>query len=409
MSTIEDRRTQTAGRLGIDVSRVHAQRIELSKLREAGLLIDLDIHGISMFSVQTSFAELGIGANDVRTERMHAGRKDLFPRLSKRLRSLEARARQNLEKYSHVVPAFGQYRWLPWTAYEEFIDAHNGIVTDLEVVKAEAVARWDEIYEENRRFFSTAAEQAWKALLGQHAPGDEVMIVTDDGPVFNSRFDHNLFIEWLVQKALGKMPLREEIKSLVRIDYTTSILYDDTEILAQDAEMEAMNADIARSRAKQALADHEVWELKAAENDYDSKVGAFKKAEMEHARAQLAQMGSPIQDALDGLRTNLYDAVQTLLEGLRKNSGFKGRASTKAVELYSYWKTLNGGLLQDEALDQALAGLDAEMRSYQAAGKDSREGQIGNIAGTLIEISTLTAESARKMRSENTRAAALEF
>jgi hypothetical protein len=409
MNAIETRKQETADRLGIDVSRVHSQRIELGRLRESGLLIDLDIHGISMFSVQTSFAELGIGADDVRTERMHAGRKDLFPKLSKKLRSLEARARQNLEKYSHVVPAFGQYRWLPWTAYGEFITAHNEIVADLEIAKAEAISRWDEIYEENRRFFSSAAEQAWKALLGQHAPGDEVMIVTNDGPVFNSRYDHNYFVKYLTQKALGKMPVREEIASLVRIDYTTSILYDDTELLAQDAQREALNVDIARSKVEQAEAEHQVWEMKAAENRYDATIGAFRKAEMEHARAQLAAMGSPIQDALDGLRTNLYDAVQSLLEGLRKNSGFKGRASTRAAELYSYWKTLNGGLLQDAELDQALAGLDAEMRSYQSAGKDGREGQLGTITGALVEISTLTAESARKMRSENARAAALEF
>ena len=95
-TTIARRRREAAERLGVQEGQVQAHRIELNQLREAGLLVDLDIHGISMFSIPTTFAELGIGVSDVRAKRLRTGRKDLFPVYSKKFRSLEARARQNL-------------------------------------------------------------------------------------------------------------------------------------------------------------------------------------------------------------------------------------------------------------------------------------------------------------------------
>jgi hypothetical protein len=410
MSVINARRQQAADRLGIEIGKVHTHRLELKQLRENGLLIDLDIHGISMFAVQTSFAELGIAGDDVRVKRMRAGRKDLFPKLGKKLRSLEARARQNLERHSHVVPAFGNYKWLPWTAYESYRETHDQILTELDAVKQEAISKWDEVYEENRKFFEAAAERAWKGLLGQYAPGDEVMIATANGPAFNSRTEHDRFIEYLVQKGLGRMPTPEEIESLVRIDYTTSVLYADSEVMAEDVAQAALQAQMAEEQAKQAEAEHEVWEMQLAENQEHAKIEAFKQAEMAHAREQLAAMGSPLQDALDGLRANLYDAVQSLLEGLRTNDGFRGRSSTKAAELYNYWKKLNGGLLQDDTLDAVLEDLDAEMKLYKStADRKMKVAQIGEITSALTEIATLTVESARKMRNQSSRASALEL
>jgi hypothetical protein len=131
---------------------------------------------------------------------------------------------------------------------------------------------------------------------------------------------------------------------------------------------------------------------------------------MEHAREQLAQMGSPIQEALDGLRQSLYDAVRSLLDGLDKNGGFRGRASAKAAELYDYWRQLNGGLLKDEELDRALETLDAKMQAYQTATSGTRDTHIGDITNALSEIAALTNEQTRKLRRQGpSRASALEL
>jgi len=410
---VNRRRRETADRLGVDESKVHTHRLELRKLREAGLLIDLDIHGISMFSVRTTYAELGISAEDVRTKRLRAGSKDLFPDYSRKLRSLEARARQNLAKYSHVIPAFGQYRWLPWTAYPEFREQHDLILAELAATKAELIGRYDALYEENRAYFEQVALRAWRDLRAGFADPDHAMIVTTDHTEFGPG-EEGRFVEYVVQKALGRMPLPDEIRDSVRIDYKTSILYSEAEIAAdqaalEQAEAERAQAQLAHAEAAQAAFEIELQE-REAESQAQARLSAYRRAELDHARRQLAEMGSPIQDALDGLRANLYDAVHTLLAGLRKNTTFRGKAGAKAADLYAYWQKLNGGLLQDVDLEQALASLDREMQSYQAAGTEARQVRIGDIEAQLTEIATLTAESARRIRRESdSRASMLEL
>jgi len=412
-SIVNTRRRETAERLGVGESKVQIHRIELRALREAGLLIDLDIHGISMFSVRTTYAELGISAEDVRAKRLRAGSKDLFPEYSKRLRSLEARARQNLDRNSHVIPAFGQYRWLPWTVYEEFKEQHDAILAELEATKAELLAKYDALYEDNRAYFEQVALRAWRDLRAGFSDPDHAMIITTDHTEFGPN-DRDRFVEYVVQKALGRMPLPDEIRDGVSIDYKTSILYSESEIVADQAALESAAAErsqaqLERARMEQARFEIEMEE-REVEREAEVRVEAYRRAELEHARRQLAEMGSPIQDALDGLRANLYDAVRSLLAGLRKNDGFRGKASTKAAELYAYWKRLNGGLLQDDKLDQALSSLDAEMNAYQATSSDVRHIHIGDIEAQLSEIAALTAESARKIRRESdSRAAALEL
>ena len=413
-SIIASRRQTAADRLGREVDQVQAIKLEIAAMRENGLLVDLDIHGVSQFQARVSYSELGIASDDPRAERLRTGRKDLFPQHSKKLRSLEARARQNLENNSHRVGVFGQWRWLPWSSYDSFISRHTEIVAEMEAVKANILSHYDEVREENRAYFAKIALRAWKDMLAQYSPGDRVVIVTTDHFEFDSQADRDRFIEYVVQRALGKMPLPEEIEQDIRIDYKTSILYGDSEMAADDAALEKAKAEVAKLQAEEAEAQNRAFDAESAKRlaqvQEEARIASIKAAEMEHAREQLAQMGSPIQEALDALRANVYDAVSTLLASLRRNSGFKGRASTKAAELYDTWKRLNGGLLQDEKLDAALQRLDAEMRQYGRNSREERETQLGDITSQLAEIAALTNEEARKIRKSGTsRAAGLDL
>lgn len=412
-SIVQQRRREAAERMGVGVDRVEAHRLELGMLREAGLLIDIDVHGVSQFQTRTTFAELGIGADDVRRERLRRGSKDLFPKRAKQLRSLEARARQNLARHSFRLAAFGSWLWMPWTAYSEFKAKHAEILAELEVVKTAILDEYDEVYERNRAYFEQVANRAWKDMRAGYSLGDRVIIYTTEGNGFDSLDDFDRFVEHVVQKALGQMPLAEEIARNVRIDYRTSILYGEHEV-AQD------QATFAKARAEEKEAierEADAWaskrlvelEVRKTEEKAQAEIDAFRQAEIEHAREQLNQMSSPIQDALNELRTNLYDAVSTLLGGLKANGGFRGKASGKAAELYEYWQQLNGNLLQDEELETELEKLDNMMGQYQAS-KKNRESKIGDITATLGEIAKLTNEEARRIRRGTTsRAAALEL
>jgi hypothetical protein len=222
---VEQRRHEAAERAGVELDRIETRRLELSMLREAGLLIDIDVHGTSMFQTRTTYAELGISADDVRAERLRRGSKDLFPKHAKQLRSLEARARQNLAAHSFRLAVFGQWSWLPWTAYTEFKVKHDEIVQEWEQVKAQILAEYEDVYQRNRIYFERVAKRAWKDMLADYAPGDHVMIRTTDGTTFDSQRGYDSFVQYVTLKALSKMPLPEEIERDVRIDYRTSTLW----------------------------------------------------------------------------------------------------------------------------------------------------------------------------------------
>jgi hypothetical protein len=385
---------------GIDESRIAVQKIELAKMRDSGLLVNLDVHGISLFSIRTAFSELGIGNDDVRTSRMHAGAKDLFPAYSRKFRSLEARARQNFADYTFKVAALGDYFWLPFTAYDSFQERHAEIVAEWETTKEHLLAAYDQIVQDNIVFFSAAAERAWRGLLSQY-PDGKVMIVVDKMEAF-SHDEKDRFVEYIVSKAMARTPTPADISLGVWLDYRTAILYTEREVMEELAAEEIAKAEIAKAQRSVSWLDLEKAE-KAA------RIESIRQAELEHARQQLASMGSPLQEALDALKANVYSAVKTLLGGLKTNDGFKGRASSKAAELYSYWQRLNGGLLQDAELDSALKTLESSMKAYQSSEGEGRKAHVGEIISQLSEIATLTVQSAETVRRGADRAAHLDL
>lgn len=411
-TSVIERQQQAAERLGVQIDKVHVIEQEMKSMREAGLLIDLDIHGISQFSARVTYEEMGIDQGDVRSERLRTGSKDLFPVHAKKLRSLEARARQNLEKWAQKVSAFGQWRWLPWTAYEEFRTQHDQIVAEMQAVVDDAASSWDVVAEENARYWARVAERAWRDMLSHRDIGEDFVILTTSGVKFE-RWQRDAFVDYVVARAIGKMPGVESIRQ-TRIDYKTSILYAESEITAEQAAATEARARLAEAQrieaeAEVALIDIESQRRLAAATER-ARIEAIKAAEMEHARRQLLAMGSPIQEALDSLRNTLYQAVSSSLEGLRKNGGFKGRASSKLADLYQYWKSMNAGLLRDDELEQALVELNDKMMTYVATDGEARQAQIGDIEAQLVELVTLTNNEARRIDSQAAqRATALEF
>ena len=89
---------------------------------------------------------------------------------------------------------------------------------------------------------------------------EPVMIQTVDGLSFDSLDGHDRFIEYVVQKALGKMPIPEEIQNLVRIDYRTSILYGESELAEDEARLEQARAQAAEAKLQQAEAEQAVFD-----------------------------------------------------------------------------------------------------------------------------------------------------
>jgi hypothetical protein len=50
-------------------------------MRELGVLVDVDVHGTSMFTARATWNELGIPEEDTRRKRLKRGTKDLIPKV----------------------------------------------------------------------------------------------------------------------------------------------------------------------------------------------------------------------------------------------------------------------------------------------------------------------------------------
>ncbi|RKY06935.1 MAG: hypothetical protein DRP56_06550 [Planctomycetota bacterium] len=406
-SQIDNRQEQAAQKLGVETSQVNRVRIELDALKENGILCQIHVHGTSMFSVRVRYDELGIGADDPRTERLRTGSKDLFPIHSKKLRSLEARARQNLVKHSFQVTAFGGYRWLPWTAYQDFIAKHKEITAELEQVKESACREWESIESQNREYFGQIAQRAWIALTSIYSRGDRAVVMTTDCKAFDLD-DMAGFVNYVADRACYKMPSPDQIRREVKIDYQTAVLFSDSELAAERTLIEQEKA--AQQQAQQA-AEHARANRYVERGEQNAKIAAYKQAELEHARQQMAEMTSPLTDTLNALRGRIYEAVRKSIAGLHKSGGFKGRASSKVAGLFKLWKTLSGGLLKDDELEAALSELNTQMQGYQGAtSREMQMGMIGDIQEQLEKIAVQTSVTAQEIaEAADSRAGNLEF
>lgn len=216
IQAIEERKQKVAEAAGIDLNKVAQVRLDIQKMLESGLLIDIDLHGFSCLRVGVSWEELGIRLDDKRRDRMSTGTKYLAPAVYvKKLTSLEVRFRQCLDRFSSDVTVFRPWRWLPFSAYDEWKEAWEALKVELEALKAEIVTNYDNIQDENRRYFEGVARRAWKAY---QAPYDgEAVVVTEDG-VFG---DYQTFEDFIVDSALAKMPAIEFVKHGIYPDYKT--------------------------------------------------------------------------------------------------------------------------------------------------------------------------------------------
>jgi len=164
IQAIEQRKRDVALVAGVDLEKVKQVRLDIAKLLQTGLLLDVDLHGFSCLRAGVTWEELGIRTGDNRRDRMSTGVKYLAPaKYVKRLVSLDVRFRACLDRFSSDVVILRPWRWLPFTAYNDWLEAWKALIVELEDLKAEIIAAYDNIQDENRRYFEGVALRAWKA------------------------------------------------------------------------------------------------------------------------------------------------------------------------------------------------------------------------------------------------------
>ena len=99
---VEKRKAALAKKLGIQ--DVGAVSLDIAKMRDLGLLVDIGVYGLTSLTAQTTWNELGIPEGDVRRERLKRGSKDLIPsEYIRKLRRIETRFRASLKGHDKGV------------------------------------------------------------------------------------------------------------------------------------------------------------------------------------------------------------------------------------------------------------------------------------------------------------------
>ena len=396
-----------------------AVTMQLDKLRDEGILVDLHITGTNMFQKTPNWLELGIAefAGDKRADQFTKGSKFLFPddRI-KAVKSIESRLRQNLEKYSYDVTGIRPYRWLPYTAYAAWRKKHDEIVADGEMLKHDLIDHRDRFVGEVAATYATIAEDAWISVTsGIDGDGSRwqryafVRLTTKNGTVI--AMDHDQFVDYIITQTVSDIPTVEEIEARLRFDYTTAQVYGDEDVAAEKARTAAIYEQAAANREQLNLAREyqrtenamleeaarkQAWDNQAAQREREDKIAAMRQAEYDHHREQLRETISPFAEVYRAAVSQFIDHAREILESVQKNGYVRGKVAERGRGLLDLYQLMVLPGMGDERLETYLR----ELKDLLPAASETRSPEA--IANKLRDIIALEADAAAAIQTPPT-------
>lgn len=413
-----DRKAALASLAGIEPDRVHIVNMELDVLFKQGLLIDLSISGTSMFTRQASWAELGIpqDSEDTRYTQLTRGQKFLNrEERIKKLRSVETRARQWLDRLSYDVTGFRPYRYLPFTAYEKWVQKWEELVAEFNQVKVEFLDNYDEDVAYIAETFQGVAAHAWTSLTKN---GAYSYAIVDGRPM-----DRDQFIDHVVANACAKMPSRHKIINDLKIDYITALVYGKAAAAEDLAKAEQINrerqqARIAADEASrvahlqssllQEQLEHQARIDRIEAEEREAKIEAMRQAEGAHARQQLAEIASPFQEVFSALRRQISEDATEMLASIQKNGSVRGKVAERGrglLALFDLMAIQGDSNLRQKLVElrQAIGPIGSEREEVYSTRSTSQ------VVSILEQIREMEREAVAEMLAAPSRASLVEI
>lgn len=390
--------------------RIKTIRLELSDLRRKGILIDLNVSGVGMFSRQADWMELGVSEDDIRRKRFTRGQKYLIPEeWYKELLSIVSQMRQAVDRYTYKdITGFRPYRWLPFTAYEEFRKDWAILLDRFDQCKEKILIGYDVCVDALAAEYTDIAREAWRSLTAP-IPGDYRPVVVTMGSVTYANVDD--FTDEITRRAVSMMPTRVRIEAELSADYDSAVIYSE-----YDDEFERSLTDAARSHARQARlemeseesrVDHQYAMQQLEEQEKQAKINAMMQAEAEHARARLSEMASPFQEVFSALRRQIAEDCIGILESIKKNGYVRGKVAEKGRGLLEFYKLMaahNDGELRDLLIElKAQIGPDAK------DAPDANQRDVGAIEETLRQVIDMSHATAQDLQEAPSRFSFVEI
>lgn len=402
LARLEKRKERASVELGVSADEVETLPFDLSALESEGIFMNIDCRGFGTLVRQLDWNTLGVRLPEKAAVRVSPPRASLLPDIYKnKLLRGAAQAHSALNKFGfrftlcETVWGTSEYKWIPWTAFEQFEQAYIRACETLASAKAEVLQKYDEIVAVLVDSFRELAEDSADRLQAT---------VTEP-------FERGEFIEAVVAQALSMVPTREMIRDGLVITMKPKVIVLGSEMLAERKLARDLALQTARINAEQTAIELEldskrqIEQIKVDEFAMDRRrerevKERIRNMKIEAARQEASEALSPIKEGLAQLTTKIYEAASEMSDRLRDADFVPGALAKRARQMCEWYQLMN--FTGDTSLSDVLNKLE------KAAGREVKQRSTDEMRTALTDLLRLTSVQSKRLLDED-RLSALEL
>ncbi|MBX3295426.1 MAG: hypothetical protein KF762_06920 [Acidobacteria bacterium] len=402
LSRFDERKEKAAVELGIAVNEVESLPFDLSKLESEGIFMNIDCRGFGSLVRQLEWKTLGVKLPEDAAVRVSPPRAGLLPDVYRnKLMRGAAQAHSALNRYGfrftlcETVWGTSEYKWIPWTAFEQFEQAYLKACETLAKAKAEVHEKYDEILAVLQDSFYTLAEDS----------ADRFQATT------NEPFDRASFVNAVASQAINLVPTKEMIRDGLVITMKPKVIVLGSEMIAERNLTRSLRLETERVDAERAAIEIELdskrrieqmkVETHAEETRQEREVKErIRNMKIEAARREAEEAVSPVKEGFAQITGKLFEAATEMAEKLKGSHFVPGSLAKRARQMCEWYQLMN--FTGDMSLEDVLGKLE------EAAGREGKLRSPEEMSQALNDLLRMTSVQSKKLLDED-RLLALEL
>ncbi len=399
---LDERKEKAAVELGIGASEVESLPFDLSALESEGIFMNIDCRGFGMLVRQLDWKTLGVKLPEHAAVRVSPPRAGLLPDVYRnKLMRGQAQAHNALGKYGfrftlcETVWGTNEYKWIPWSAFEEFEHAYLRACETLAAAKADVLGKYDEIVALLVDSFRELAEDSADRLQA----------------TVSEPFERAEFIEAVVAQALNMVPTREMVRDGLVITMKPKVIVLGSEMIAEQNLARGLSLEAAKVKAEHTAVALELDSKRRIEqikvDDFSDELRREREVKerirdmkIEAARREAEEAVSPIKEGLAQITSKICDAAAEMADRLRDADFVSGALAKRARQMCEWYSLMN--FTGDTSLDNVLH------RLKDAAGRDVKTRSPEEMRTVLTDVLRATTVHSKRLLDED-RLSALEL
>ncbi|MGH9946945.1 MAG: hypothetical protein ACRD6X_07100 [Pyrinomonadaceae bacterium] len=364
--------------------------------------MNIDCRGFGSLVRQLEWKTLGVKLPENAAVRVSPPRAGLLPDLYRnKLMRGAAQAHNALTKYGfrftlcETVWGTSEYKWIPWTAFEQFEQTYFRACETLSAAKAEVFQKYDEILAILQDSFYQLAEDSAARFQA-----------TTDVP-----FDRAEFINAVAAQAIGMVPTREMIRDGLTITMKPKVIVLGSEMIAErnlarslaletakmDTERTNLELEVDTKRRIEQMKVNEAAEETRREYEVKERIRNMK---IEAARREAEEAVSPVKEGFAQIAAKIFEAAAEMSERMKDAKFVSGSLAKRARQMCEWYQLMN--FTGDTSLEAILGKLE------NAAGREVKQRSPEEMRTVLNDLLRMTSVQSKKLLDED-RLSALEF